>query len=51
MAIGGVIPPQDWPFLYEHGAVAIFGPGTKIPEASMQLLKLLIEHFKEEEVG
>ena len=51
VAIGGVIPVQDYAFLYEHGAVAIFGPGTKIPEASMQLLKMLIDRAKEEDVG
>ena len=50
-AIGGVIPPADWDFLYEHGAVAIFGPGTNIPEASMKLLQILIDRLKEEEVG
>ncbi|MBQ9478571.1 MAG: methylmalonyl-CoA mutase [Selenomonadaceae bacterium] len=51
VAIGGVIPPADYAFLYEHGAVAIFGPGTNIPEASMKLLKILIDQAKEEDVG
>ncbi|MBR1580948.1 MAG: methylmalonyl-CoA mutase [Selenomonadaceae bacterium] len=51
VAIGGVIPPADYAFLYEHGAVAIFGPGTNIPEASMKLLKILLDQAKEEEVG
>lgn len=34
VVIGGVIPPQDYPFLREHGAAAIFGPGTVIPKAA-----------------
>ena len=38
---GGVIPQQDYDFLYEHGAAAIFGPGTVIPEAAKQLLHKL----------
>jgi methylmalonyl-CoA mutase len=38
---GGVIPPQDYDFLREHGAGAIFGPGTNIIEAAAELLRLL----------
>jgi methylmalonyl-CoA mutase len=38
---GGVIPPQDYEFLREHGAAAIFGPGTVIPEAARQLVEEL----------
>jgi len=41
--VGGVIPHQDYQFLYEAGVVAIFGPGTKIPEAGIKMLELLIE--------
>ena len=48
VAIGGVIPVQDYDFLYQHGAVAIFGPGTNIPEAAMKLLGLLMDRAKEE---
>ena len=36
---GGVIPPQDYDFLYQHGADLIFGPGTVIPEAAEEILK------------
>ncbi len=43
--IGGVIPAQDYDFLYEQGASAIFGPGTKLPEASIKLMKLIKERF------
>jgi len=38
---GGVIPPQDYDFLYEHGCSAIFGPGTTIPNAAAGVLDVL----------
>ena len=38
---GGVIPPQDYDFLYEHGCSAIFGPGTTIPNAASGVLDVL----------
>jgi len=41
--VGGVIPPQDYQFLYDAGVVAIFGPGTVIASAGIQMLELLIE--------
>lgn len=44
--VGGVIPSQDYDFLYEAGAVAIFGPGTKIPAAAIQMLEILISSRK-----
>jgi methylmalonyl-CoA mutase len=40
---GGVIPPQDYDFLYEKGVAAVFGPGTKIAEAAMGILGRLGE--------
>jgi methylmalonyl-CoA mutase len=43
--IGGVIPAQDYEYLYEKGASAIFGPGTKIPEAGIKLMELVNERF------
>ncbi len=42
---GGVIPAQDYQFLYEHGASAIFGPGTKIPEAAIKIMHEIIKRF------
>ena len=42
---GGVIPAQDYEYLYEHGASAIFGPGTKIPEAGKKIMELIKERF------
>ena len=44
--VGGVIPSQDYDFLYKAGAVAIFGPGTKIPAAAIQMLEILISSRK-----
>jgi methylmalonyl-CoA mutase len=44
--VGGVIPPQDYQCLYDAGAVAIFGPGTKIPEAAIKILEILIAASK-----
>ncbi|MEX2293833.1 MAG: methylmalonyl-CoA mutase [Acidimicrobiales bacterium] len=38
---GGVIPPQDHAFLHEVGVVAVFGPGTNIPEAAGRVLELI----------
>ena len=40
--VGGVIPAQDYDFLYKAGAVAIFGPGTVISDAGIKLLEVLI---------
>ncbi len=39
--IRGVIPPQDYDFLREKGASAIFGPGTPIPKAAAEVLAVL----------
>jgi methylmalonyl-CoA mutase len=38
---GGVIPQQDYPFLYDSGVKAIFGPGTNIPKAAEDILHLI----------
>ena len=41
--VGGVIPKQDYQFLFDAGAVAVFGPGTKVSEAAIKILEILIE--------
>ncbi|GAB5565034.1 MAG: methylmalonyl-CoA mutase [Winogradskyella sp.] len=41
--VGGVIPKQDYQFLFDAGAVAVFGPGTKISDAAIQILEILID--------
>lgn len=41
--VGGVIPAQDYQFLFDAGAVAVFGPGTKISEAAISILEILLE--------
>lgn len=40
---GGVIPQQDYQYLYDAGVKAIFGPGTNIPEAAQDILKLIAQ--------
>ena len=42
---GGVIPQQDYDFLYEAGVFGVFGPGTKISKAAQEILQLLIDSF------
>jgi len=41
--VGGVIPAQDYQFLFDSGATAVFGPGTKISEAAIRILDILLE--------
>jgi methylmalonyl-CoA mutase len=41
--VGGVIPPQDYQFLYDSGVAAIFGPGSIIADAAIKMLEILIE--------
>ncbi len=41
--VGGVIPAQDYDFLYQSGAAAVFGPGTVISKCGIQMLKLLLD--------
>ena len=40
---GGVIPPQDYQFLFDAGVVGVFGPGTKIAKAAIDILDILID--------
>ncbi len=40
---GGVIPAQDYDFLYKAGVMAIFGPGTPVPAAAIKILKVLLD--------
>jgi len=46
--VGGVIPTQDYQFLFDVGVSAIFGPGTSIPSAAIKMLNLLIKNYNEE---
>jgi methylmalonyl-CoA mutase len=41
VVVGGVIPPQDYDFLKQNGAAAVFGPGTCIPDAAKEILTRL----------
>lgn len=46
--VGGVIPPQDYQFLYDAGVAAVFGPGTIISEAASEILQLMISGLEKE---
>ncbi|MDR9364439.1 MAG: methylmalonyl-CoA mutase [Balneolaceae bacterium] len=41
--VGGVIPNQDYQYLYDRGVAAVFGPGTVIPEAAKKILHILLD--------
>src|SRR5690554_1969729 len=41
--VGGVIPAQDYQYLFDAGAVAVFGPGTRIAEAAITILDILMD--------
>lgn len=41
--VGGVIPPQDYQVLFDSGATAVFGPGTKISKAAITVLDILLK--------
>ncbi|WP_093368333.1 methylmalonyl-CoA mutase [Psychroflexus sediminis] len=43
--VGGVIPSADYKFLFDAGAVAVFGPGSKISDAAIQILEILNDSF------
>ncbi len=44
---GGVIPPQDYQFLYDAGVVAVFGPGTSVAAAGKKILEILLAAHEE----
>ena len=44
---GGVIPPQDYQYLFDAGVVGVFGPGTKIAKAAIEILEILIDSVVE----
>ena len=45
---GGVIPPNDYQFLFDAGVVSVFGPGTVIPEAAIELIEILLKTLHNE---
>lgn len=47
---GGVIPAQDYEYLREHGAAAIYGPGTIIPAAAKEMMEILNKRLADEEL-
>lgn len=46
VVVGGVIPPQDYEYLYEHGVIGVFGPGTVLSKAAVQLLEVMIDNLQ-----
>ncbi|WP_116126750.1 methylmalonyl-CoA mutase [Lewinella sp. IMCC34183] len=42
VVVGGVIPPADYQFLYDHGVVGVFGPGTNIAAAAEEILEMML---------
>ncbi|MGL5683218.1 MAG: methylmalonyl-CoA mutase [Marinifilaceae bacterium] len=44
--VGGVIPHQDYDFLFDAGAIAVFGPGTKVSKSAIQVMDILLELAK-----
>lgn len=46
VVVGGVIPPQDYDFLFQAGAAAVFGPGTVISTSAIKMMELLLEARK-----
>ena len=51
IVVGGVIPAQDYQYLYDEGASAIFGPGTVIPVAAQKVIHTIYERLGYEEVA
>ncbi|MFV0248734.1 MAG: methylmalonyl-CoA mutase [Tenacibaculum sp.] len=47
LIVGGVIPVQDYPFLLKAGVAGIYGPGTKIAQAAIDMLTILIDSVEE----
>ncbi|NCO64440.1 MAG: methylmalonyl-CoA mutase [Flavobacteriia bacterium] len=47
VVVGGVIPPQDYQYLFDAGAVAVYGPGTKISDAAIEMLQILMDSVRE----
>ncbi len=43
---GGVIPPQDYDYLFDAGVAGVFGPGTVISKAAAEILSIMIDYFK-----
>jgi len=43
--VGGVIPPQDYQYLFDLGVAGVFGPGTVISKAASEILNILIENI------
>ncbi|WP_235297151.1 methylmalonyl-CoA mutase [Portibacter marinus] len=49
--VGGVIPPKDYPFLFDLGVLGVFGPGTVIAKAAIKILEVLLREFDDDSVN
>ena len=47
--VGGVIPSQDYDYLYKMGVAGIFGPGTAIANAARSIIKVLLDSISNQE--
>lgn len=47
VVVGGVIPQQDYQFLYDQGVSCIFGPGTKIPLAAQEVVQKILASLQQ----
>jgi methylmalonyl-CoA mutase len=48
VVVGGVVPPQDYDYLYQHGVLGVFGPGTVLSKAASQILEVMIKNADNE---
>jgi methylmalonyl-CoA mutase len=48
VVVGGVVPPQDYDYLYQHGVIGVFGPGTVLSKAACLVLEVMIKSVSED---
>jgi methylmalonyl-CoA mutase len=48
IVVGGVIPAQDYDFLYQAGVIGVFGPGTVIAKAAIKIIEILMQELNED---
>jgi methylmalonyl-CoA mutase len=48
VVVGGVVPPQDYDYLYQHGVIGVFGPGTVLSKAACLILEVMIKSVSED---
>ncbi|KAJ2359976.1 hypothetical protein H4S02_009890, partial [Coemansia sp. RSA 2611] len=48
---GGVIPQQDYQYMYDHGCAAVYGPGTPIPDAAQDMIRKIDSRLRASEAA